>query len=87
MIKLKIFVPIFAITFIFKSAMCQVMNKTYTVAWVKEIYIEKDDFEEIPPKGYFRLSPDREVRLKGAYYIKCVSVDAAGLNDILYRYF
>jgi len=38
------------------------------------IYIEKDDFKEDPPKKFFRLSPDREVRLRYAYYIKCTDV-------------
>ncbi len=36
-----------------------------------EIYIEDDDFREVPPKKYFRLSPGQEVRLKNAYIIKC----------------
>ena len=40
----------------------------------KEIWIEKEDFEEVPPKKFFRLKPDGEVRLKGAYIIKCESV-------------
>ncbi|HOJ64054.1 MAG TPA: glutamine--tRNA ligase/YqeY domain fusion protein [Spirochaetota bacterium] len=38
----------------------------------KVIYIEKDDFMIDPPKKYFRLSPGKEIRLKYAYYIKCV---------------
>ena len=38
------------------------------------LYIEKDDFREIPPKGFFRLSPGNEVRLKHAYIIKCERV-------------
>jgi glutaminyl-tRNA synthetase len=38
------------------------------------IYIEHDDFMEIPAKGYFRLSPGAEVRLRYAYIVKCVSV-------------
>jgi glutaminyl-tRNA synthetase len=38
------------------------------------LYIEKDDFREIPPKGFFRLSPGSEVRLKHAYIIKCERV-------------
>lgn len=38
----------------------------------KIIYIEKDDFMINPPKKYFRLSPGKEIRLKYAYYIKCV---------------
>jgi glutaminyl-tRNA synthetase len=40
----------------------------------RELYIEQDDFMEDPPRKYFRLAPDREVRLKHAYYIKCVKV-------------
>lgn len=40
----------------------------------KEIYIEKSDFMEDPVKGFFRLAPDREVRLKYAYIIKCEEV-------------
>ena len=38
------------------------------------IYIEQDDFREEPPKGFFRLSPGREVRLRYAYIIKCIDV-------------
>ena len=38
------------------------------------LYIERDDFREDPPKGFFRLAPGREVRLKDAYYITCTSV-------------
>ena len=46
----------------------------------KEIYIERDDFEENPSKGYFRLSPNQPVRLKYAYIITCKEVikDANG---------
>ncbi len=39
-----------------------------------EIYIERDDFMEEPPKKFFRLAPDGEVRLKGAYVIRCDEV-------------
>jgi glutaminyl-tRNA synthetase len=38
------------------------------------LYIERDDFLEDPPKKFFRLAPGREVRLRYAYYIKCVNV-------------
>jgi glutaminyl-tRNA synthetase len=38
------------------------------------VYIEQDDFREEPPKGFFRLSPGREVRLRYAYIIKCVDL-------------
>lgn len=40
----------------------------------REIYIERDDFMENPPKKFFRLAPDAEVRLKGAYIVKCTGV-------------
>ncbi|MDF2945337.1 MAG: glutamine--tRNA ligase/YqeY domain fusion protein [Bacillales bacterium] len=40
----------------------------------REIYIERDDFMEDPPSKYFRLFPGNEVRLKNAYFIKCVDV-------------
>jgi glutaminyl-tRNA synthetase len=41
------------------------------IPFAREIYIERDDFMVDPPKKYFRLAPDTEVRLKGAYIIKC----------------
>jgi glutaminyl-tRNA synthetase len=41
------------------------------IPFSREIYIEQDDFMENPPKGYFRLFPGNEVRLKHAYFIKC----------------
>jgi glutaminyl-tRNA synthetase len=44
---------------------------TRSVPFSREIYIERDDFREDPPKKYFRLAPGREVRLKHAYYITC----------------
>ncbi|MCK5673775.1 MAG: glutamine--tRNA ligase, partial [Spirochaetales bacterium] len=44
------------------------------VPFSREIYIEKDDFMEDPPKKYFRLSPGKEVRLKHAYYVTCTDV-------------
>ena len=42
-----------------------------TVPFSREIYIERDDFLEEPPKGYHRLAPGREVRLRHAYVIRC----------------
>jgi glutaminyl-tRNA synthetase len=42
-----------------------------TVPFSREIYIERSDFMEDPPKKYFRLGPGREVRLKSAYIIRC----------------
>jgi len=44
------------------------------IPFSRNIFVEKEDFCENPPKKYFRLSPGREVRLKNAYIIKCVNV-------------
>lgn len=47
---------------------------TRTMPFSREIYIEKDDFMENPPKKYFRLAPGQMVRLKSAYIIRCDEV-------------
>jgi glutaminyl-tRNA synthetase len=44
------------------------------VPFGREIYIEQDDFREVPPPKYFRLAPGQEVRLRYAYFIKCEKV-------------
>jgi glutaminyl-tRNA synthetase len=44
---------------------------TRTVRFSRELYVERDDFMENPPKKFFRLSPGREVRLRYAYFITC----------------
>ncbi len=44
------------------------------VPFTREIYIERDDFMEDPPRKFFRLSPGREVRLRYAYYVTCTEV-------------
>jgi glutaminyl-tRNA synthetase len=53
---------------------------TRQVPFSKVLYIEQDDFREDPPKDFFRLAPGREVRLRWAYFVKCVNAvkDAAG---------
>ena len=53
---------------------------THEMPFSRELYIERDDFMENPPKKFFRLAPGSEVRLKGAYIIKCEDVvkDADG---------
>jgi glutaminyl-tRNA synthetase len=50
------------------------------ISFSRELYIEQDDFKEVPPPKFFRLKPGSEVRLKYAYIIKCEEVikDAAG---------
>jgi glutaminyl-tRNA synthetase len=53
---------------------------TRRVPFSRELFIERDDFMEDPPKKFFRLAPGREVRLRGAYFVTCTGVekDAAG---------
>jgi glutaminyl-tRNA synthetase len=47
---------------------------TRKVPFSKVLYIEQEDFREDPPKQFYRLAPGREVRLRYAYFIKCVSI-------------
>ncbi len=47
----------------------------HRIAFSRELYIEREDFMEVPVKGYHRLYPGNEIRLKHAYYITAVSVD------------
>jgi glutaminyl-tRNA synthetase len=46
---------------------------TRKVPFARVLYIERDDFREDPPKDFFRLAPGREVRLRWAYFLKCVN--------------
>ena len=45
-----------------------------TLPFSRTLYIERADFAEDPPRGFYRLSPGREVRLKDAYYVTCTGV-------------
>lgn len=47
---------------------------TRKIPFSRVIYIERDDFNETPPRGFFRLAPGKEVRLKHAYYVTCQRV-------------
>ena len=53
---------------------------TRQVPFSRELYIEQDDFREVPPPKYYRLSPGKEVRLRNAYFVTARSVvrDATG---------
>src|SRR5258706_3654379 len=53
---------------------------TRSVPFTRELYIEREDFLEDPPKKFFRLAPGREGRLRYAYFVTCTDVvkDAAG---------
>ena len=53
---------------------------TRKVAFSRELYIERDDFMECPPKKFYRLAPGREVRLRYAYFVTCTDAvkDASG---------
>ena len=65
-----------------KTEICTIENHpkkpemgTHDVPFTRELYIEREDFMIDAPKKYFRLKPDGEVRLKGAYIVKCDSWD------------
>lgn len=61
----------------------------HAMPFSRELWIERDDFMENPPKKFFRLSPDKEVRLKGAYIIKCTGLkknDAGEIEEIYAEY-
>ena len=49
----------------------------------RELYIERDDFMEVPPKKYFRLFPGNEVRFMGAYFVTCTSVEKDENGNII----
>ena len=55
----------------------------HSMAFTKELYIEREDFMEVPVKGYHRLYPGNEIRLKGAYYVKAVSIDKDECGNII----
>jgi len=56
---------------------------TRKITFSREVYIERDDFMEDPPKKYFRLAPGAEVRLKHAYYITCQNVVRNSSGEII----
>jgi glutaminyl-tRNA synthetase len=56
---------------------------TRPVPFSREIYIERDDFMEDPPRKFFRLGPGREVRLRYAYFITCTDVVKNDAGDIV----
>lgn len=57
---------------------------TRQIPFSRELYIEREDFMEAPPRKFFRLAPGREVRLKHAYYVTCESVvKDPGTGEIL----
>lgn len=59
---------------------------THAMPFAREIFIEREDFMENPPKKFFRMTPDKEVRLKGAYIVKCTGCkkDADGNIEEIY---
>ncbi len=55
---------------------------SHLITFSRELWIERDDFMEEAPKKFFRLSPDREVRLKNAYIIKCTGCKKDGEGNV-----
>jgi len=56
---------------------------TRAVPFARELYIEREDFMEDPPKKFFRLAPGREVRLRYAYFVTCTEVVKDGSGEIV----
>ncbi|MDH6342599.1 glutaminyl-tRNA synthetase [Parabacteroides sp. PFB2-12] len=62
---------------------------THEIAFSRELYIEREDFMEEAPKKFFRMTPDKEVRLKGAYIVKCTGCkknEAGEIEEIYAEY-
>ena len=55
---------------------------TRAVPFSRVLYIEQEDFAEIPPKKFFRLAPGREIRLRGAYFVTCMGVRKTPTGEI-----
>lgn len=61
----------------------------HEMTFTRELYIERDDFMENPPKKFFRMTPGQEVRLKAAYIVKCTGCkknDAGEIEEIYCEY-
>jgi glutaminyl-tRNA synthetase len=56
---------------------------TRRVPFSRELYIERNDFMENPPAKFFRLAPGREVRLRGAYFVRCTGVDKDASGEVV----
>lgn len=62
---------------------------THEIPFTRELYIEREDFMENPPKKFFRMTPGQEVRLKSAYIVKCTGCkknDAGEVEEIYCEY-
>lgn len=57
-------------------------SDSHAMPFGRELWIERDDFMENPPKKFFRMTPGKEVRLKGAYIVKCTGVKKNDLGEI-----
>ncbi|WP_312721375.1 glutamine--tRNA ligase/YqeY domain fusion protein [Mobilicoccus sp.] len=55
---------------------------TRSVPFTGRLFIERDDFAEVPPPKFFRLSPGREVRLRGAYLVTCTDVEKNDAGEV-----
>lgn len=59
---------------------------THTIEFSRELWIERDDFMEDAPKKYYRMTPDKEVRLKNAYIIKCTGCKKNEAGEVVEVY-
>jgi glutaminyl-tRNA synthetase len=56
---------------------------SHLIPFCREIFIDTDDFQEMPQKGFHRLAPGQEVRLRYAYIVKCTKVVKSGAGDVV----
>ena len=56
---------------------------TREVPFTKELFIERDDFREDPPEGFYRLAPGREVRLRHGYFLTCTGVEKNDAGEVI----
>lgn len=64
-------------------------SASHEIPFTRELYIEREDFMEDPPKKYFRMTPGQEVRLKSAYIVKCTGCqkdDSGNVTEIYCEY-
>ena len=65
------------------DAMSILARSTRAIPFAREIFVERDDFMENPPKKFFRLAPGREVRLRYAYFVTCREVVKNAVGEVV----
>lgn len=64
------------------GGVCHKMHQPWLLALTKELWIEREDFMEVPSKGYFRLTPEGMVRLRYGYVVKCTGCEKDAQGNV-----